>query len=172
MTRSDKYFEGRYRGVVVGNVDAYQTGRLQVRVQDVVGADKDIWADSASPLAGNGMGLYMVPPKGSGVWVEFENGDPNSAVWTGCWRGSSSDVPSAATAAPPDTPPIVLATTGQHVLILSDESGPSGGLTLRSKGGASITITDDAITIANGKGASISLKNNTVDVNNGALSVT
>ena len=29
------------------------------------------------PLAGNRMGLSFVPPVGSGVWVEFEQGDPD-----------------------------------------------------------------------------------------------
>ena len=45
------------------------------------------------------------------------------------------------------------------------------GILIRSATGAKISITDDGITIDNGKRAVITLKANEVDVNNGALSV-
>jgi uncharacterized protein involved in type VI secretion and phage assembly len=38
------------------------------------------------------MGVYMVPPIGAGVWIEFENGDPDHPIWTGC-RVATGDVP-------------------------------------------------------------------------------
>ncbi len=54
-------FYGKYKGRIVNNVDPEQAGRLLVEVPDVLGNDPCIWAESASPLAGEGMGLYMVP---------------------------------------------------------------------------------------------------------------
>jgi hypothetical protein len=168
-----KKFFGRYRGTVVSNVDPMQMGRLLVRVPDVLGNDPCIWAVSASPLAGQGMGLYMVPPPGSGVWIEFEQGDPNTAMWTGCWRGSATDIPPVAKAAPPVTPPIVLGTSGQNTLMISDVPGPTGGIMIRCKTGAFISISDLGITISNGKGATLTMISGPiVNVNNGALTIT
>ena len=31
------------------------------------------------------MGLYAIPEPESGVWVEFEGGDPSFPIWTGCF---------------------------------------------------------------------------------------
>jgi hypothetical protein len=80
----------KYKGIVSDNIDPLQEGRLQVKVPDLLGDGDCIWAESASPLSGKQMGIYFVPPKGSGVWVEFPCGDSDSPVWTGCWRGSPS----------------------------------------------------------------------------------
>ena len=128
-------FQSKYKGTVVSNVDPMQMGRLLVQVPDVLGNDPCIWAESASPLAGPGMGLYMIPPIGAGVWVEFQGGDPNDAVWTGSWRGSAAEVPPLAKAAPPVTPPIVLGTAGQNTIAISDVPAPGGGIMIRSQVG-------------------------------------
>lgn len=147
-------------------------GRLLVRVPDVLGDDPCIWAVSASPLAAPGMGLYLVPPTNAGVWVEFEQGDPNAAIWTGCWRGSATEVPPLAKAAPPLTPPIVLGTQGQNSISISDVPGAAGGLLIKCRSSAFILVNDVGITINNGKGASITLLGNTVAINGTALTVT
>jgi uncharacterized protein involved in type VI secretion and phage assembly len=163
---------GRYRGTVATNVDPMQLGRLLVQVPDVLGDDSCIWASSASPLAGTQMGMYFLPPKGSGVWVEFEQGDPDHALWTGCWRGSGQDVPKAATAAPPTSPPIVLQSESRNQLIIS--STPGEGLTLETSAGETgprIVITSTAITLTTGKGASIELTGKSVKINGNALTV-
>ena len=48
----------------------------------------------------------------------------------------------------------------------------SGGLVLKSSGGATITVNDTGIYIQNGKGASIVMAGPTVTINNGALVIT
>lgn len=159
-------FYGKYKGRVVHNVDPQQAGRLLVQVPDVLGNDTCIWAESASPLAGEGMGLYMIPPVNAGVWVEFQQGDPNHAIWTGSWRGSSAEVPPPAQAAPPSTPPIVLGTQGQNFIVISDVPGSAGGILIKcSRSGAYISVTELGITIDNGKGAKITMQGPKVNIN-------
>jgi uncharacterized protein involved in type VI secretion and phage assembly len=163
---------GRYRGTVVNNVDPDGLGRLLVTVPDVLGDDPCIWAESASPLAGPKMGMYAVPTSGAGVWVEFEQGDPDHAIWTGCWRGSSSDVPERASSAPPALPPVVLQTQAQNRLVIS--STPGECLTVETaKGelGPRIVVTATSITLSSGLGASIELSGAGVKINGNALTV-
>ena len=38
-------------------------------------------------IAGNGVGFFAIPPKGANVWVEFEGGDPDQPIWSGCFWG-------------------------------------------------------------------------------------
>lgn len=169
-SKRQKYY-GKYKGVVVNNVDPDRSGRLLVTVPDVLGPDPCIWAESSSPLSGSGMGVYFVPPIESGVWIEFQQGDSDFAMWTGCWRGSLADVPVLANAAPPEPPPIVLGSQLGNSIVISDIPGPTGGIALISVTGASILINDVGITISNGKGAIITLVGKTVDVNLGGLTV-
>jgi uncharacterized protein involved in type VI secretion and phage assembly len=166
-----KKYTGRYKGTVVSNLDPDQEGRLMVMVPDVLGDDPCIWAESASPLAGMGMGLYFVPPVGAGVWVEFQQGDTDYAIWTGCWRGAATDLPAAAKTAPPATPPIILGTEGQNYISVSDVPGATGGIQLMTNSGAFIAVTQAGIFINNGRGAVITLTGTAVDINGGGLTV-
>jgi uncharacterized protein involved in type VI secretion and phage assembly len=115
--------------------------------------------------------MYVVPAIGSGVWVEFEQGDIDYPIWVGCFWGSASEVPSLALAAPPVLQQIVLQTTGQNTLMISDVPGPTGGILLKSATGAMISITDTGITISNGQGATIAMTGPTITFNEGALEV-
>ena len=162
---------GKYRGTVVNNTDPMRMGRLQAQVPDVLGDTPSSWAMPCLPVAGPQMGQYVVPPVGAGVWIEFEQGDQNYPIWTGCWYGSASEVPPLALGGRPDAPNILLQTTGQHTVLLSDVPG-GAGITLRTATGATLVINDAGILISNGQGASISLNGGTVNVNQGALTVT
>lgn len=166
---------GKFRGTVVNNVDPELRGRLLLNVPDALGLVPSTWAEPCTPLAGPTgppMGVYMVPPIGAGVWVEFERGDIDHPIWVGCRWGASSDVPTLAHAGLPVSPNIVLQTAGQNALVISDLPGPTGGIMLKSLTGASIIVNDTGIYIQNGKGASLIMTGPTVTVNNGALVVT
>ena len=80
------HFFGKYRGTVLDNSDSTNRGRLKVSVPSVLG-DVDVWAVPCVPYAGDGVGFYSLPEPGTGVWVEFEAGDPSFAIWTGCFWG-------------------------------------------------------------------------------------
>jgi hypothetical protein len=169
-------FVGKYRATVLDNVDPEQRGRLQLLVPDVYGEIPSTWAEACVPLAGPSgppMGVYFVPPIGAGVWAEFEQGDLNYPIWSGCRWGAASGLPSAATQGNPADPNLVLQSLLQHSLVISDmpPSPATGGIILKSTAGATIVVNDSGIYISNGQGAAITLVGPTVDVNNGALTV-
>jgi hypothetical protein len=173
---STRAYYGKYRGTVINNIDPMQRGRLLVQVPDVVGLVPSSWAEPCTPLAGPTgppMGVYLVPPIGAGVWVEFEQGDPDFPIWVGCRWGAASDIPLLARAGLPISPNIVLQTAGQHSVVVSDlpPSPITGGIMLKSATGAMIIVNDAGIFINNGKGASIMMVGPTIDVNNGALTI-
>lgn len=169
---SSSHYFGKYRGTVVNNIDPMMIGRIQVIVPDVSGIMLSSWAMPCFPLAGIQAGAYMVPTIGTGVWVEFEQGNPDYPIWVGCWYGTTAEVPALVKAGLPVSPSIVLQTTGQHTFAMSDLPGPTGGLLLKSATGAMIQVNDIGITISNGKGATIVLVGPTVNINAGALTVT
>jgi uncharacterized protein involved in type VI secretion and phage assembly len=168
MTR----YYGKYRGTVLQNVDPEQLGRIQAMVPDVSGLLPSSWAMPCVPIAGKLSGTYVVPQVGAGVWIEFEQGDPDYPIWTGGFWGVAAEVPTLALAGNPASPSIVLASVLQNTLTISDVPGPTGGIMLKSTTGAMIVVNDIGITISNGKGATIVLAGPTVTINNGALVVT
>jgi uncharacterized protein involved in type VI secretion and phage assembly len=171
MSEARKFY-GKYRGTVIQNVDPEQLGRIQVLVPDVSGLIPSTWAMPCVPIAGKQSGSYFVPQIGAGVWIEFEQGDPDYPVWTGCFWGSVAEVPALALAGNPASPSVVLQSGLQHAVTISDLPGPAGGILLKSATGAMIMVNDVGITISNGQGATIVLAGPTVTINNGALVVT
>ena len=170
-----KYF-GKYRGTVLQNIDPLQAGRLQLVVPDVMSLLPTTWAEPCVPLAGPTgppMGVYMVPPIGTGVWVEFEQGDPNRPIWVGCRWGAPSDIPPLARAGNPADPNIVIQSLLQNMIMISDmpPSPVTGGIMLKSTLGAMIVVNDSGIYISNGKGATITLVGTAIDFNLGALTI-
>lgn len=170
MTDDQRYF-GKYRATVVNNVDPMQQGRIQVLVPDVSGVAPSSWAMPCVPVAGMQMGFYSPPQIGSGVWVEFEQGDPDYPIWVGGFWGTAAEVPSTALIVPPVVPGITMQTTGQNSIQISDVPGPTGGIMIKTVSGAMISVSDVGITITNGKGATITMTGPTVDINLGALTV-
>jgi Type VI secretion system/phage-baseplate injector OB domain len=169
--QGNKYY-GKYRGIVLNNVDPMQMGRIQAIVPDVSSVLPSSWAMPCVPVGGVQHGQFGVPPIGSSVWMEFEQGDPDYPIWTGCFWGSAAEVPSLARTIPPGVPGIALQTVLQNGIVVSDLPGPTGGIMLKSTTGASLIVNDTGIYIQNGKGASIVMVGPTVTVNQGALVVT
>jgi hypothetical protein len=167
-------FYGKYRGTVVSNLDPMMIGRIQVIVPAVSGVALSSWAMPCLPFAGIQNGFFTVPMPGSGVWIEFEQGDPDYPIWVGCFWGSAAEVPALALTAPAPTAAVTLQTPLKNGLVVSDGLGPMGvgGIVLQSTTGATIAVNDIGITIMNGKGAQISLVGPTVDINFGALTIT
>jgi len=170
MSDGEKFY-GKYRGTVINNVDPMQLGRIQAMVPDVSGFVPTSWAMPCVPIAGKQMGTFVVPQVGAGVWIEFEQGDPDYPVWVGGFWGIAAEVPALALAGVPGNPNIVLQSTLQNSLVISDLPGPTGGIMLKSTTGATIVVNDTGIYIQNGKGASLILVGPSVTINNGALVV-
>jgi Type VI secretion system/phage-baseplate injector OB domain len=164
---SDTYF-GKYRGKVAANNDSYGLGRVQVTCPAVLGEGRASWAMPSLPYAGDNVGLFLVPPTGANVWVEFEGGDPDRPIWTGCFW-DTGEVP--ADPAVPTTK--VLKTDGLRLEI--DDTPGSGGVTLEvSPPVASMTLrmtlSSSSVELSAGT-AKVTLGPATVSVNDGALEV-
>lgn len=166
---SARTFYGKYRGKVAANVDPNKLGRLQVSVPAVLGEGRTSWAMPCVAFAGPSVGLFLLPPVGANVWVEFEAGDPDYPIWSGCFWGSG-EVP-----ADPATEDVKLLKTTGITLQLSDVSG-SGGVKLDvdSPGvssALSLVMDKSGIELKNGS-STVLLSSSSVSVNDGALEVT
>ena len=85
---TDARYYGKYRGTVFNNIDPEQRGRIMAIVPDVLGLIPSSWALPCAPIAGKQNGVYVVPKIGDGVWIEFEQGDPDYPIWVGVFGGS------------------------------------------------------------------------------------
>lgn len=102
MTNAAERYYGKYRGTVIPPMDSTMTGKINALVT-VGGAPMPVVADACTPFAGPGVGFYVIPPFGAGVWIEFEEGDLDKPIWTGCyWR--TGEVPLMLM--PDPTPPV------------------------------------------------------------------
>jgi hypothetical protein len=161
-------FFGKYRGKVANNIDPMQLGRVQVSVPAVLGEGSLSWAMPCAPYGGPGVGFFTVPPVGANIWVEFEGGDSDYPIWSGCFWGVG-EVP-----AHPALPQMKVWKTDGITLTLSDIPG-AGGFTVEVGppvvpiplkmvfNAAGIEITNSA--------ASVKLTPASVSLNNGALEV-
>jgi hypothetical protein len=89
---SAKFF-GKYRGVVTNNVDPLQTGRIRVQVPDVLGNNEVTWAMPCVPCSVSKKVGSSLPEVGARVWIEFEQGDPDRPIWTGCFYSDAAETP-------------------------------------------------------------------------------
>ena len=163
-----KYF-GKYRGTVLDNVDEMMRGRILAEVPAVSSLFPTNWCEPCLPLAGIQMGSYFVPQIGAGVWIEYEQGDPARPIWTGCFWGSVAEVPALAQAGLPASPSIVLQTSGQNTVMLSDMPGAVGGILLKTPTGM-LSISDTGIIIQSGE-STISMLGTVITITNGAASI-
>lgn len=161
-------FYGKYRGIVSDTMDPLMTGRVKANVPDVLGDRESGWAMPCVPFAGSGMGMIVLPSVGAGVWIEFENGDPDYPIWSGCWWGSAADIPPDAVVPPYKKTMIV--TEGGHKITMDDTPGV-GGITLETSSGQKIVLSAVGVEIDNGMGGKISMTGPKVSVNDGALEV-
>lgn len=83
------HFYGKYRGIVSDTNDPEGMGRIRAQVPEIYGTSVESpWALPCSPVAGDDIGQFTIPETGSGVFIEFEAGDPSRPIWTGCYWGS------------------------------------------------------------------------------------
>lgn len=161
-------FFGLYRGSVTDNNDPERRGRLKVLVPQVLGMS-EVWAMPCVPYAGPQRGLYLMPEIGTGLWLQFEAGDPSFPVWVGMFW-NEGDIAEA------DAAPTVkyLKTTKFTVRIDDDE----GEMIVEDDQGSKITINAQEVSIVSqavkteaGGGKKTELSSSSFTVNDGALEV-
>ncbi len=121
-----KEFWGKYRGKVTSSKDPLHLGRVQIEVPAVLGEGRNSWAMPCTPYAGKDIGWFNVPPVGTNIWVEFEGGDPDYPIWSGCFW-NENELPKNAKVDEPDKVQ-VFKTDG--VTITISNLGSNKGLTI------------------------------------------
>lgn len=155
------HFFGKYRGVVKDNADSANVGRLKVTVPSVLGT-LELWAMPCVPYAGDGVGFYSLPEAGTGVWVEFEAGDPSYPVWTGFFWGSGQ-LPDSGGAA-------VKIWKTQKVTIRIDDDADE--IVTSSSSDTKVTLAKEAKTESNGATHTVSSSGVTSEKGSGKVEVT
>jgi uncharacterized protein involved in type VI secretion and phage assembly len=180
MTDRRRPFLGKFRGQVTDNADPLGLGRVRAKVPDVLGEHESGWALPSVPFAGKGVGLFLIPPQGANVWIEFEHGDADYPIWTGCFWGVPADG-GLSSLAPTDFPanlgPTINQIAAKKVLktdagtiTLSEEPG-LGGVTIETPDGLKIEFNTQGIQITNGQNATIELTGPQVSINGDALEI-
>lgn len=86
-------FYGKYRGAVTNNFDPRELGRIRAHVPDVFGTSESGWAlPCVLPGATKKIGGAL-PKIGAAVWIEFEQGNPDFPIWSGCFFGRGTVTP-------------------------------------------------------------------------------
>ena len=148
---------GKHRGKVVDPVDPLQLGRILALVPAISEMPLS-WAMPATPYAGADVGFFAIPPIGANVWIEFEGGDVNYPIWSGCFWGEGQ-VP-----AEPAVPTTIMLKTTLGAFSINDLdaelklslTAPDGLMSLvmnptgikLSLNEISISITQEAITLS------------------------
>jgi uncharacterized protein involved in type VI secretion and phage assembly len=168
-----RYF-GKYRGTITDNADDTKRGRLKVKVPAVLG-DLEVWAMPCVPYAGDKVGLFTLPDTGTGVWVEFEAGDPSFPIWAGFFW-ADGEMPGGSDAA------VKLLATTNFTLSIDDNASEAkaeikDGATLTvadsvkaEREQATFTVASDGVTSEIGS-SKVEVTSSSVNVNNGALQV-
>ncbi len=166
MRERNTRFWGKYRGTVDDVTDnAYDgktLGRIVAMVPDVYGDTvKSPWAWPCVPFAGKNHGLVLLPEKGDKVWIEFEGGNPEHPIWSGCWW-VDGDFPSDG-----GEKKRALVTSSGHKVVIDEDAKT---ITIKHSGGAEVTLGDNDITIK--KGGSVVVAQGSVKINDSSLEVT
>lgn len=147
-------FYGKYRGIVTDNQDPLMIGRIRAQVADVTGSADGEWAMACAPF-----GIMSIPQIGAGVWIEFEQGDPDRPVYSGALWNSAVGAP--AVLAQPYRQ-LLIQTQGGNQIILDDTPGTSG-ITLRTATGQTIVLSDAGIEIDDGGSVKLTVSRTTID---------
>ena len=120
-------FFGKYRGTVVDNVDPEGLGRVLAFVPAFAGSKLN-WALPCVPYAGPEVGFFAIPPIAANVWIEFEGGDPDYPIWTGCfWE--KLEIPLALELSPED-PSLIKVFRSDFCTLMFNDTPETGGLTI------------------------------------------
>lgn len=161
VQKVERRFYGKYRGIVKDNADPENLGRLKVTVPSVLGDLIVVWASPCIPYGGfANQGFLFIPEKETGVWIEFEEGDPEFPLWVGTfWSkpGGESELPKPNDAAGTEegavqTPPTckIIKTAKGHTIQMEDADDKEMVTIVEAKNKHVITMNKDGIKVTDG----------------------
>ena len=159
-------FYGKYRGKVADNIDPLFLGRI-LPIVPAVSELPLTWATPCVPYAGPEVGFCAIPPIDANVWIEFEGGDPDYPIWTGCfWEEGQTPLGQL------DPETFIFKTTSTTMVIreLPGGDGLSLGLTFLA-GEAPINITLDEAGIQIETEATFELNSQATNITSDEVSV-
>lgn len=169
------HFFGKFRGKVVSNEDETDRGRLKVTVPAVLDT-LEVWAMPCVPYAGASVGFYVLPENESGVWIEFEGGDPSFPIWSGCYW-ADNELPADASG-----PAMKMLRTMTGQWQVDDDAGE---IIVKNDNNATITLSQDVVAeagsstqtvgssgvVSESGSGKVEVASSGVTVNNGAFKV-
>jgi uncharacterized protein involved in type VI secretion and phage assembly len=170
MQQHHQRFYGKYRGKVTANKDRLRLGRIRASVPAVFGSDRETgWALPAVPYAGKGVGFFFIPPEDANVWIEFEGGDPDIPIWSGCFWDSGGEIPAPISATPDELPDLKVIKT-DFVTITFDDTIKKRKIVLENSAGFKIVMDTQQIELSKNS-ITIRLNSGTVSINGDALEI-
>jgi len=182
-------FFGKYRGKVATNKDPLHLGRIQVQVPAIFGDEKMGWAIPCTPYAGADIGFFMIPPVGTNVWVEFEGGDPDYPIWSGCFW-NEKELPQNAKVEEPDKVQVfrvqgitlTWSNLGDNKGVTLEVEAPvverklkmvfnADGIELNNKDETTVKLTADKIELKNKANSTVTITANEIELTENAISV-
>lgn len=142
---------GLYRGEIKDRVDPLKLGRCKILIYNVYAEDIPLdaipWAWPKFAGAGHAKsGQFHVPPVGTTVYVQFEQGFADKPVWEGGWWGKpddESECPDKCHDLEDNPDNHIIETPGGHYLEIDDRDGTQK-IRLRTKSGHEI-IMDETV---------------------------
>jgi Type VI secretion system/phage-baseplate injector OB domain len=182
----EKFF-GKYRGQVANNQDPLHLGRIQVKVPAIFGDGRNSWAMPCTPYAGVDVGFFAIPPVGTNVWVEFEEGDPDYPIWSGCFWGED-ELPKNAKVAEPEKVQVfrvkgitfTLSNLGDHKGLTIEVENPvverplkmvfnADGIEINNKDETTIKLKADVIELKNRDSSTVTISQDNIVIKEGAI---
>lgn len=180
---------GKYRGTVTETRDPLNMGRIQVDLSQGFPVNSTNWAMPCTPYAGNQIGFFTVPPAGSSVWVEFEQGDIEKPIWSGCYWEKDQLPPEAKVDLPDKVQ--VFKTEGMTIRLSNLDSGKglfievkdptvkqtlkmtfnSEGIELNHHDQIKAKLTSNTIELTNGATSSVTMTANNIQIKEGAIEI-
>jgi phage baseplate assembly protein gpV len=160
VNRIGSTYYGKYRGIVT-DVDADQC-RVRARLDNLLDGEVTGWALPASPFAGDGHGMVLLPAIGSGVWIEFEAGNLDLPIWSGGWWASGQPP------GPQAKVRTIVSETGNQVIL--DDNNDEVRIEHHGINAPKITISSSEVVITVGA-CTLSIGSEAISLNNGLIKV-
>lgn len=134
-------FYGKYRGIATNNTDPLMQGRIRAKVPAVLGDRETGWALPCSPYGGKNVGFCFIPPIDANVWIEFEGGNPDNPIWSGCFWGAGE--------APSNAPEVKVIKTDFAAITVKDLP-EVGEIIIESTTGLRFVMNINGVELSNG----------------------